>query len=380
MISGLPPKLSHDVQTALLECGPFASANNLRAAFSDARIATWRHLLPEANSSAERVEAAVDFLYRRQDENGQNGLVLLLQVLSERTPPGDSCHRRLLALAGAVAEYGKKPSRESLATATAQAESPALRVPVELQEQLVGGDVALFVGHRLSQAAGLPGREEIAASLVRRLGDTAGIEPNSSANGLADSAQLYEVDRGRHALVSYLRDRLDTTQIQPAPTHLAIAELPVHTIFSTTYDDLLDRALRQAGRRVNKVTGDATLPHAASHRVQLIKLKGDTENPNSLVVTRSDLDQYRLRRPLTINHLRDRLSSATFLLLGFDPDDPDLSFMFEQSGYQAPVGRLHYALMPALSPLQQQLLQHRQIRALDVPLEALPAWLKALVS
>lgn len=380
MTPGLSPKLSHDVQAALLDCGPFSSGNSLRAAFSDDRISTWRHRLPDANSSAERVEAIVDFLFHRQNDSGENGLALLLQVLGERTPPGDSCHQRLLALAEAVAEDSKEQVEELVQEPTGSATVPAYEIPVELQEQIAAGDVALFVGHRLSELAGLPGRGELAASLGKRMRETLPANSNNSGESLADMAELYEAARGRHALVTYLRDRLDTTLLQPGPVHHAIAQLPVRTIFCTTYDDLLDRALRRAGRRANKVTGEGTLPHAGSNRIQLVKLKGDIEMPESLVVTRSDLDQYALKRPLTLNQLRDRLSSTTFLLLGFDANDPDLRFLFEQSGYHGASGRLHYALIPSLSPLQKQVLRNRQIRALVVTIQAMPAWLEALVN
>jgi hypothetical protein len=374
-ISGLTPQLRQKLRVALLECGPFDSAASLQALFSDTRIAAWRYRLPEASTSAGRVEATVDFLYRRENDHGENALALFLQVLGEGIAEGDSCHRRLLALAADVANERSQPQPRPTVQDEDGNRTSRAEIPIELQELVAAGDVGLFVGYGLSQAAGLPGRQALATALSGRLGEAL---PDPGSGALADVAQLYEVARGRHALLSFLRDQLDTTGVEPGNAHHALARLPVRTIFSTSYDDLLERALRQAGRRVNKVTVDATLPHASADRVQLVKLKGDVEMPDSVVITRGDLDTYALKRPLTLNQLRDRLSATTFLIVGVDANDPDLRFFFEQSGYQAAAGRLHYALLPGLTSLQQQMLRQRHIQTLDVAPESVPGWLEAL--
>lgn len=379
---GLSARLSQQLRATLLNCGPFASANELQAVFSDARISPWRHQLPEANTAAGRVTGAVDFLYRRQSNAAENALVLFLRVLGERTPEGDSCHARLFALADAVAatveEDGHARVMEPVDSELSDDGAISVEIPIELREQMAAGEVGLFVGHRLAERAGLPGRVQLVKALAERLDE--GLSPDAYDDGAAlpDVAQLYEVARGRHALLSYLRDRLDTTLLQPAAVHGAIARLPVHTIFTTGYDDLLERALRATGRRVNKVTADAMLHHAGADRVQLLKLKGEIEMPETVVVTRQDLDQYAANHPLIVNQLRDRLSSTTFLLLGYDADDPDLKLLFEQSGYQAGSGRLHYAAMTGVAPLQKQVLRSRRIRVIDVAADGLAEWLGAL--
>ena len=377
---GLSPQLSRQLQSTLLSCGPFSSAEELQVVFSDARISPWRHLLPEANSAVGRVDATIDFLHRRENGSGENGLVLLLRVLGERTPPEDRCYRQLLELADAVEEEKKERVRESDTLPESRANASDVKIPLELQERVGAGEVALFVGHRLSEAAGVPSRRDLAGALAGRMAEALPGALYGDGERLPEIAQLYEVAHGRHALLRYFRDQLDTTVRQPAAVHHALARLPVHTIFTTTYDDLLERALRQAGRRVNRVTGDAMLPHTSANRVQLVKLKGDIEMPDTVVITRSDLDHYLTKHPLIVNQLRDRLSSTTFLLVGYDVDDPDLDLLFGQSGYQTDGGRLHYALMTELSALQEQMLRHRQIRALAVEPDSRARWLEALAN
>lgn len=379
MAPGLSPQLNQELQAALLNCGPFTSGDNWQAVFADERISAWRHRLPDANSSAARVQAIVDFLNHRQNEQGENALVLLLRVLGELIPAGDSCHERLLALADTLEVEQKQRKPTFVRVLPGGSNTSLAPVPIELQELFAAGQVGLFASHRLSEEAGLASHRELADALSRRLGEP-GVEVSGSGADLPEVAQLYEAARGRHALLSYLRERLDTTRLQPAAVHRAIAQLPIHIIFSTAHDDLLEDALRQAGRRVNKVTADSMLTHASSDRVQLLKLKGDVELPETVVITRRDLEHYTIKHPLIVNHLRDRLSSMTFLLLGYQANDPDLKLLFEQSGYQRGGGRLHYALMDGISALQKQVLRDRHVQVIDVEHERVASWLEVLAS
>lgn len=100
---GIPGDLYGRVQSALLRCGPFDSDRALRALSVDARLSAWRDFLPEASSPAERAQAVIDALHRRANPAGENALALLLRVLAENTPPGDTCQGQLAALAQEVA-------------------------------------------------------------------------------------------------------------------------------------------------------------------------------------------------------------------------------------------------------------------------------------
>lgn len=105
MPEALPPELEQRLRAALLRCGPFASDRELRAIFVDTRIARWRDDIPDNTPSrGKRVELFIEGLLSQRDDAGNNALTLVLQVLADRTPPGDSCHRELADLAHAVQE------------------------------------------------------------------------------------------------------------------------------------------------------------------------------------------------------------------------------------------------------------------------------------
>lgn len=104
-MAGLPGDVLRTLKKALLECEPFESDRKLRAVFAaDDRLAPWRGSLPEADSSSERIDLFVaQFLYRRNRE-GQNVLVLFLQVLYEKMDEEDERHKHLNDVAVLVAD------------------------------------------------------------------------------------------------------------------------------------------------------------------------------------------------------------------------------------------------------------------------------------
>ena len=115
MLEFLPPELEQRLRTTLLRCGPFASDRALRAVFVDARIATWRDDIPDNTPSrGKRVAFLIDALMEQSAASGDNALVLFLQVLADRTSPGDACRNQLTQLAAAL--DGALPATEAPAS------------------------------------------------------------------------------------------------------------------------------------------------------------------------------------------------------------------------------------------------------------------------
>ncbi|MGC9397498.1 MAG: tetratricopeptide repeat protein [Anaerolineae bacterium] len=81
---GLPPDLHRRLCDALIASGYCDSDDALRAVCVDARVAPWRHDLPEATTPKRRAEAVVAALWEQRAESGENALALLLHTLSGR--------------------------------------------------------------------------------------------------------------------------------------------------------------------------------------------------------------------------------------------------------------------------------------------------------
>jgi hypothetical protein len=103
----ISPNLYKRLRKILLNCGPFANSSELKAIFIDSRVSCWRDNLPDAVDSANRVNIVIDFLLRQFNANEENGLVLLLRVLSDQKGVADVCHQQLIVLSDELEQQFK---------------------------------------------------------------------------------------------------------------------------------------------------------------------------------------------------------------------------------------------------------------------------------
>jgi len=127
-------------------------------------------------------------------------------------------------------------------------------LPTEIVDAARQGNLVLFVGADLpASIAGVPSRRDLAQRLAQRFG----IQPVTSLEKVAGQV---EVEFGRHALISYLLETLDTSGRVPGLFYRLVSRLPLRTIVTTTYDDLLERALRESSERYHVLTNPTDLP------------------------------------------------------------------------------------------------------------------------
>jgi hypothetical protein len=250
-------------------------------------------------------------------------------------------------------------------------------VPQELVEQLDKGNVVLFVGAGLSIGAGLSGWGALVRPLAKRIG--------YGGDDLLKAAQYYENRKGRHTLISYLRDHLDTVGIEPTQNHDLLTRLPVNILFTTNFDDLLERAYRKAGRPVNLVVGATELPFWDESRVNLVKLHGTCDRPGSIVITEQDYHTVYRSNALVMQQLNALLAIKTFLFLGYSVSDPDFNQIYDQ--LRIGLGRHQrrpYLVTFDVDEFTREDLERRGYHAINLPGERdrnarLARWLRSLL-
>lgn len=255
----------------------------------------------------------------------------------------------------------------------------------DLKQRLPRGEVCAFIGAGLSAAAGLPDWYDLMAELAARIAFDLPPRRWATSEALLDAAQAYVNQRGLNDLIRFLRDRLATWQTPPSSAHLALAQLPVATIFTTVYDDLLEKAYRQVGKQVDVVVRDSTIPYLrrGPDVVNLIKLNGDLAQPDTLVVTREHYERFRLTRPQMVKLLETELGRSDMLYLGWTQADPAFALVFgEVLGRFGPDMRPGYAALFEVTPTQADEWRRKNIRPVPLPGEApaaaLAAWLAEL--
>jgi hypothetical protein len=243
----------------------------------------------------------------------------------------------------------------------------------QLAEALRRRTLALFVGADLpGEVTGLPARAELARELARRKG----LDESLS---LAEVAQRVSQSGNRWEFTDFIRNALDTVGRPPQPFHWSVVELikahQVETIITTAYDNLLELAFQQADVGLNRVVRGGDLAFANPDRPTLIKLYGDAQQPDTLVVTdrdHSDLLRDRDREAL-VDEVKRAFRRNTVLFLGYNLADPDFRFLFDQVA-ESHFARTAYAVWPGLPEADVRMWRDRGIVILDIdPLGVLEA-------
>lgn len=196
----------------------------------------------------------------------------------------------------------------------------------DLAAELVADNALLFVGDSLrSDAAPLP-LPQIAELLAQQIGYD---RPDRSLTAVARD---FETVRGRQPLVQALRDALLQMNLLPSALHelLAQAVLPSSKIITTAYDALLEQALRTAGKPYVLIVRDADVPYFDESKVVVIKMQGDISQPDSLVITEDDFDEFLARLPTLSDLIRAFFATKTLIFLGYDLSSPAFKRLFAQ--------------------------------------------------
>jgi hypothetical protein len=263
-----------------------------------------------------------------------------------------------------------------------------MQFPAELTTAIQNQEVILFIGGGASTSSGLPDWP----TLMRPWANAVGARwpqnvDDLTASHLLTVAQFYENQLGRNALIRALREALDTTTVAPSALHQILPTLPISTIFTTNYDDLLERSWQATNRKLNVIVSEAELAFWREDQVQLIKLFGDLDRPQSLVITQSDFNTYLATHPRLIERLRTLLESKTVLFLGYSLQDPFFNQIWDQIGLSfGNLRRRGFALLSHADPLTVDDFQRRGVHILPFTdtaknqIALMSAWLTELVT
>jgi len=203
-------------------------------------------------------------------------------------------------------------------------------------------EAALFVGAGLSIPAGFKDWQEILQEVAADLR----LEIKQETD-LVALAQFYVNEwRARSRLNQLLVDEFNRS-LKITPNHRLIASLSVETIWTTNYDQLLEQAFKEAGKRYDvKVTTQNFATTLRGKDVTIYKMHGDVTQPHETVFIKEDYELYNIHREVFTNALRGDLLTKTFLFLGFSFTDPNIDYIL--SRIRALIGsnpRQHYCIM-----------------------------------
>ena len=186
-------------------------------------------------------------------------------------------------------------------------------------------------------------RPPIGSALSRELAaecDFAARFPDEDPGNLQRVALAYEIDSSRGRLVDAITSRVEVGRA-PSPMLSALAQLDFPLVITTNYDQLFERALRDAGKQprvsVYQPEPEPTtdFDNETAQSPVIYKLHGDIARRESLVVTDEDYIQFVLRMsdkepydpiPLSLKHF---LKRWTTLFIGYSLLDYNLRLLFK---------------------------------------------------
>lgn len=214
--------------------------------------------------------------------------------------------------------------------------------PREVEE----GNAAIFVGAGLSRPAGFVDWRMLLKSVAEELG--LDIEKESNLVALA---QYYCNERfGNRSDISRLLLEEFTRDAEVTPNHRILARLPIFTYWTTNYDQLIERALEEAGKKpdVKYTIGHLSLTLPRRDAI-VYKMHGDISDPGKTILIKDDYEKYHLSGQAFITALTGDLISKTFLFLGFSFSDPNIDYVLSRiRASYAENMRTHYCFMKRL--------------------------------
>ena len=124
---------------------------------------------------------------------------------------------------------------------------------------------------------------------------------------------------GRNALDKIIENAVPIDKVKPGNLHTKLVNLPWKDIFTTNYDDLLERA--QKTQVYSLVTDRKTILYKTSPRI--IKLHGSIPNIKPYIIDEEDYRTYPEKYPEFVNTVRQSLIETALCLIGFSGDDPN---------------------------------------------------------
>ena len=197
----------------------------------------------------------------------------------------------------------------------------------QLAELIVKDNALLFVGPDL-------GGSEDRTSLVQQIADALAVRLDYTKpdRSLAAVARDFQALQGRNALITALREEVAKGKRQPAPIHQLIADavLPTTKVITTRFDRALEDAFDQFRKPYVLIVRDTDVSFFDESKLTLIKIQGDIDQPDSLVVTEDDIEDFIGNLPTLSDVVRAFFATKTLIFLGYDLESPQFKRLFRQ--------------------------------------------------
>jgi hypothetical protein len=192
------------------------------------------------------------------------------------------------------------------------------------------GTASIFAGAGFSIPAGYVNWTELMTEIAQDLGLNISIE-----NDLVSIAQYHvNENRTRSKLNRKILEEFTEETIE-TENHRIISRLPITSIWTTNYDELIEKTFSKENKIVDvKFTNSQLLITKPKRDIVIYKMHGDVNHPNDAILTKEQYEQYHQTHEPFINALTGELTTKTFLFIGFSFTDPNLDYILSRLNFR----------------------------------------------
>jgi predicted Zn-dependent protease len=253
-----------------------------------------------------------------------------------------------------------------------------------LGRRILVGKCALFLGAGASLSSGAPTTTELAKLICNDVLMTDKEFPFVDAVAYADEMA------GRKEVARVIVERLE--DLSPSPALRGLTAFPWKSIFTTNFDDLIEKAYDQTpdtrAAQLDVYDPARDFERRTQGRIPLYMIHGSCKRPldpkMGLVITPDDVRRASRQSQSLYRRLVDEVQDSEVVYIGFSLNDPDFQQVIadvrEAADNQLALIPRGYALLPGFEPYVQRYWDARKISLVDTTLESFVDALSRLAS
>jgi hypothetical protein len=197
-----------------------------------------------------------------------------------------------------------------------------------LRDLRADGKLIPFVGSGLSRPLGLPAWSELIDLVAKELGyDPAVFKVNGNELQLAE---YYVATTGSIGPLRSVMDKAFNPRdedIARSRSHTALVEMGLPLIYTTNYDEIIERAFELKGRPCHSIANIGDIVRAPRNATHVVKFHGTFSDDASLVLTESSyFERLEFQSALDIKLRADTLGH-TLLFIGYSLTDINIRYL-----------------------------------------------------
>lgn len=212
-------------------------------------------------------------------------------------------------------------------------------------KEIRNNNAAFFAGAGFSKESGYVDWKTLLESIASELG----LEIEKEHDLVALTQYYYNKHQNRGLINDVIFEEF-SKQKEPTQNHRILARLPIDVIWTTNYDDLIEKAFDNVKKIVDIKSRNEHLSNTLANRECILyKMHGDKNNPNDAILIKDDYERYYKAHKQFLSALTGDLISKTFLFVGFSFQDPNLDYILSRIRVDYEENsRQHYAIMKSI--------------------------------